>query len=238
MPFAFPITSTFPFITLTIGLIESISPKNAVAALYADKNMIPASFKKNSYNLLDESAFPEIAKNENFGNGKIDLDADTFLSSTGELFLDAKNGVWKAVSPRTEAFAQYEGMDVSGNFAKVKNTHGWVATALSSLDGNALVDSKRIVIALITMQTNSNQRFGKDDFSVYLDSGTLPFLLKRGDVEIELASSVEKFKCYALDTSGKRLGEIDITRAEGKAKLLLSTHSRYGQVVAFDLVQE
>lgn len=213
-------------------------PKNTVAILYDNKKSIPRDCEKNTYDVLDDSAFEKIVTTENLNEGKVDLNADTYLSSTGELFLDAKNGHWKAVSPRTEAFVQYEGSSMSGDFVTVKNTRGWAATVMSSLDGNALSSSKRIIVALITNQMNTNQRFGKEDYSVFLDVGTLPYLLKRADVDVEFASDLVNFKCYALDTSGKRIGEIDIVRNNGKAKISLSTHSKYGSTIAFELSEK
>ena len=213
-------------------------PKNASAVLYDDKKSIPSNCKKNTYDAFDESAFASIVKNENLGAGKVDLDADTFLSSTGEIYLDAKNGSWKAVSKKTEAFAQYEGNSISGDFAKIKNVRGWSATVLSAIDGEQLKSSKRIVIALITSQMNTNQVLGRKDFSVFLNTGTLPYLLLRADVDIEITSPLQNFKCYALDTTGKRLGEIEIVRDSTTAKLSLSTHSKYGQTIAFELVEQ
>ena len=213
-------------------------PKNASAILYDNKKSVPANCKKNAYDAFDDSAFATIVKDENLGKGKVDLEADTFLSSTGEIFLDAKNGSWKAVSERTEAFAQYEGKSLSGDFAKIKNVRGWSATVLSAIDGNPLASSKRIVIALITNQMNTNQVLGKKDFSVFLNTGTLPYLLLRADVDIEITSPLQNFKCYALDTTGKRLGEIEIVRNCETAKLSLSTHSKYGQTIAFELVEQ
>jgi hypothetical protein len=70
-------------------------PKNASAVLYDDKKSVPSNCKKNTYDAFDDSAFASIVKNENLGAGKVDLDADTFLSSTGEIYLDAKNGSWE-----------------------------------------------------------------------------------------------------------------------------------------------
>lgn len=213
-------------------------PKRASAILYDDKKSAPADCSKNTYSVFDSSALEVIANKENLDGGKIDLNSDTYLSSTGELFLDVKNGKWKAVSPKSEAFSQYEGDCTSGKFAKVKNVRGWSATVLSAIDKNPLVSSKRIVIAVITNQMNTNQVLGRKDFSVFMNTGTLPYLLKRADVEIELSAELADFKCYALDTSGKRLGEIEIVRNDNKAKLMLSTHTKFGQVIAFELVNE
>ena len=94
------------------------------------------------------------------------------------------------------------------------------------------------MIALITNQMNTNQVLGKKDFSVFLNTGTLPYLLLRADVDIEITSPLQNFKCYALDTTGKRLGEIEIVRNCETAKLSLSTHSKYGQTIAFELVEQ
>ena len=70
------------------------------------------------------------------------------------------------------------------------------------------------------------------------DRLTLPYLLLRADVDIEITSPLQNFKCYALDTTGKRLGEIEIVRNCETAKLSLSTHSKYGQTIAFELVEQ
>ena len=65
-----------------------------------------------------------------------------------------------------------------------------------------------------------------------------PLLIRNGKICLTLNSTLEGFKLYALQTDGKRLFEVPITRENNKAKLNLSVHNSQGAVLAYELVKE
>ena len=210
-------------------------PKNSAAALYADKKMAPKNISVKAFDAFDGDVLKKVADSVKLGRGAIDAENGVFASSTGELFLDSKNAIWKAVTPRTEVFIQGCGATQKGAFAEVKNIKGWSIAAVCSVDGKPLDSSDRMLIAHLTDAMNDGQRFGKRDFSVVLEWGGGCYLLKRADSEITFSSELEGFKCHALDTSGKRIAEIPVERKNGRAKISISTHNSFGSVIAYEL---
>ena len=155
------------------------------------------------------------------------------MSSTKQLFLDSGKSQWKAVSPRSEIFAQNGGAKLDGKFAQVENTRGWSVVAVCSLEKTPLEKSPRILVAHLTDLRNTSQRFANENFDILLDYGKLPYLLKRADSEITFNSPLDAFECLALDGAGKPVAQVPIERVGGKSKIKISTHNKFGATIAY-----
>ncbi len=187
----------------------------------------------------EEGAFEKIVMSNDFStNVEIDIEKQTFLSSTKQLYLDNKVGKWKAITPKYEAFIEPEGEKLEGKFASVDNTTGWAATAICAIDNVPLTKSKRMTVFHLTHLMNKGQKFGNKDMTVCLSNGTNPQFLKLAKTRLKINSNLDGFKCFALDMSGKKLAQIPVSRNENSAEILLSTHNKFGQTIAYELVFE
>ncbi len=186
----------------------------------------------------EENAFEKITLSRTFDKFELDVENQTFLSSTKQIYLDNKIGKWKAITPKYEAFIEPENEKLKGKFAEVENVNGWSATAICAIDDTSLSKSKRMTIFHLTHIMNKGQKFGDKHMTVCLASGTNPQFLKLAKTRLKLKSQLEGFKCFALDTSGKRIAEIPILRTENSAEILLSTHNKFGQTIAYELVSQ
>ena len=67
--------------------------------------------------------------------------------------------------------------------------------------------------------------------------GTTPFLAARGEAVLTLApADGRNYRVYAVDTAGKRLGEVKTLRAkDGKLTLPLRVFQPFGTVLAYEL---
>ncbi len=226
--------------------IESVKvPENAAAVLMSEEAWKSAKFSVPAYDIFSRGKFlEEIASNVNLDKGKIDLKNNTFTSSTGELFMDVKNVCWKAITPKTEAFALLEGQKLKGAFAaSVKSSKSQASVLISSYDGKELSKSGRILILHLTDVMNSRQKFATANMDVVLSWGANfsdenPILVRDGKVQITVNQPLEGFKLYAVDTDGERLFEVPIRRAGNMSVLNLSVHNKKGSVLAYELVRE
>ena len=225
-------------------------PENASAVMFSEKAWSSANFGQlPTYNLVADVWNPtqhlsEISKQKNLDKGRIDVENERYISSTGELALDAKKDCWQAISPKTEAFILCQGQRLKGNFAIVKSQLSKASVLVSSKDGADLKDSKRILILHLTDVMNSNQKFANAEMDVILSWGKrtvdAPTLVRAGKIQMIVNSSLDGYKLYALETNGNRLFELPIRPySRGKASILnLSVHNKQGSVMAYELVKE
>lgn len=208
-------------------------PRKPVLILLSDKNADAADTPPDvkAVYAFDENAARKAVENCKFGGGKIG--GGVYLSSTKQLFLDSGKSQWKAVSPRSEIFAQNGGAKLDGKFAQVENTRGWSVVAVCSLEKTPLEKSPRILVAHLTDLRNTSQRFANENFDILLDYGKLPYLLKRADSEITFNSPLDAFECLALDGAGKPVAQVPIERVGGKSKIKISTHNKFGATIAY-----
>ncbi len=208
-------------------------PRKPAMLLLSDKNADTANIPPDVKTVyaFDGKAAESAVESCDFGGGKIG--GGVYESSTRQLFLDSKKSQWKAVSPRSEIFAQNGGERLRGKFAEVENTRGWSVVAVCSLEKSPLGKSRRILVAHLTDLCNTSQRFANENFDILLDYGKPPYLLKRADSEIVFDSALDGFECLALDGAGKPVAQVPIERVGGKSKIKISTHNKFGTAIAY-----
>jgi hypothetical protein len=89
------------------------------------------------------------------------------------------------------------------------------ATAwVSSLDGKPITESKHLLLTHLTDLQNTEIKYAEGARQTLLDWGKLPHLVRAGKATIKLKNSGD-LKVFALASSGKRLGEVKSTKADG-----------------------
>ena len=228
-------------------------PKNASAVLFAESgwkntpfgNLPKFDLNKCAKNLITDKTtiMSSLLSEPNFkiGKGSIDLENMRFKSSTGQLFADLKNKLWKAVSPRSEAFILEEGAELAGDFVSAKSRKGGASVLVSAIDGKDLKESRRILILHITSVFNSQEKFFNSEMNIMLDRGhpikIAPTLARAGETEMSVNSPLKGYKLYALDTDGSRLFEVPIEQSGEGSAFRLSVHNKKGSVFAYELVK-
>ena len=112
------------------------------------------------------------------------------------------------------------------------------AVAAASLDERALPESRRILLFALTDARSSNMKFlDREETRIkYAAKGSLPVLIKTGVFKIALDRSGGKMKCYALDLSGKRVGEIPVKQEAGRLVLEFDTAKTPIPATSYELV--
>lgn len=97
------------------------------------------------------------------------------------------------------------------------NVMGAAATVwASSLDGNPLSASGRILLCHQTDVQNSGAAFADDSRTVLLRWGQMPHLMRKGRADISLSLAGGEWTVYALDCAGNRRGVVPSHLQDGR----------------------
>ena len=174
------------------------------------------------------------------------LDADTvaaiergrFISDTGELDLDTRAGRFAIETPRTLALLASTAPDAIGALALVRLSVPALVAA-SSLDGRSLVQSRRILLFLISDATNTGIEFQDDARTRLSKLGKLPVRVQPAQVQFRLALSTasEAWKLHALSQDGRRVQSLPLQTDTGAVLCDIDTGTlSNGPCLMFELV--
>jgi hypothetical protein len=143
------------------------------------------------------------------GADRLDPAAGVWQSPGGEVLIDGGQGVATVGAARTSAvFRATEGPAAAGALDTQFNDAGGMVWA-TSVDGEPLSVSARIVVSHLTEILNAGMRFGDLDRTTLLEWGGLPLLVKRSTATVSLALyEPGAYTVYALATDGARLGQV------------------------------
>lgn len=88
----------------------------------------------------------------------------------------------------------------------------------SSLDGNPLAASGRILLCHQTDVQNSGAAFADDSRTVLLRWGQMPHLMRKGRADISLSLAGGEWTVYALDCAGNRRGVVPSHLQDGRLR--------------------
>ncbi len=174
-------------------------------------------------------------------SGQYDPAAERFRSASGNVSLDRKRGIFEAVSPGCEAVILPPGNSGGSGVLRVENRAGHGVFAAMAADGRTLQDSGRILILHLTDVLPAGTRFAGRGRTRLEAWGNFPLLAARGEAEISFQAGAgsPEFRLYAVDLSGKRIGEVPLERDDrGMVRFGAKVFSSAGTVFAYELVRE
>ncbi len=105
---------------------------------------------------------------------------------------------------------------------------------ISTLEGDAIASSKRLLVTHLTDLQNTGEKFSSPDRLILEGLGELPYLVRRGSATITLTRpDAAKLKAWRLDTTGKRISPIPVRVANGAATVSLSTLAPDGSATLY-----
>ncbi|MGN1366796.1 MAG: hypothetical protein ACI406_15605, partial [Victivallis vadensis] len=169
-----------------------------------------------------------------------DSAARTFNASNGQISLDARNATFRAVTPGCEALILPAGKQGKGGFLTVDNKVGRGVFSAISLDGRPLPESKRTLLLHLTDTQASKTKYNSPAMKQLEAWGQPPYLAARGEAELTLNVAPDgSYQLYALDTAGKRTGEIPFTRIDGRTiRFPAKVFGPHGTTLAYELVRK
>lgn len=141
-----------------------------------------------------------------------------WLSETGEIEwnnIDSANAVFTVNAPSARVIAGYiGGKSVNlGNFTVAMDTtpYNWATITLTTLDGKAIEESSKILLAAAGRVENTDMQWNGQKTSVSNKWGTSPTRAEGIPANISL-SNMNNLKIYSLDPAGNILEEIPVKK--------------------------
>lgn len=171
----------------------------------------------------------------NKSNGK-----NFFESDTHEISLDTVARVLKIATPRTEAVA-FASAPGRLDALSVITASGPALVSASSLDGEALDHSRRILLIVATDARNSGMQFAGSDEKELIQLGGMPILMRGIRAELGLRHvRPAGLSLYALRLNGSRAGKLalNVMAGESASFTLDTAELDSGPTTFFELVEE
>ena len=143
------------------------------------------------------------------------LRGDLVAGDASALMIDGKKATMSLNTLRTAGGFALGGTISAGVFTADIGTEPATIWA-SSLDGEPLTQSKRILLTHLTDVQNTGARFSDRSMKILLDWGHLPHLMRYGRADVALTLGEGAFTVFVLDADGSRQGEIPSDYQDGK----------------------
>jgi hypothetical protein len=147
---------------------------------------------------------------------RTDLSRNVMESETGELLIDAPRDVMALVTSRTAGGYAPEGEMVDAGPGTVRVDRTDATVWVSSVDGRAITESRRLIVTHLTDLQNTGARFGEKARRTLLAWGSLPHLVLDGEATVAIwLANGDGAKVWHLATSGRRMRQVEFERREG-----------------------
>ena len=160
-----------------------------------------------------------------------------YQSDTGELSLDVNNKQFIVDTPFTLLTSMDQGNSQVGGMTVIKPSVP-LLVATTSIDGNPIAESKRMLIFVLTDAQNTGMEFKDATRTELLKLGHLPAVIQRVQFKFSLKSSATKnLKVYALSLAGKRRELVPATLNNGVVHVDFDTGMlKQGPSTVFELL--
>lgn len=246
---------------LNIGLVSQVGMKagtlggvlgtSGITAVVTSESPAPTLIA-NSYTATDDTPGPSLTtKLKNGGHiasSSISGSGTTVVcnSDTGEITLNAGQGLGTLRTNRSEVFALAPGATVSSstkNVLQIKNGSTPATVCVIAIDssGQSLGQTNRILVAHLTDVLPRGMKFADSDRTSLTAWGSGPFLIAGGDTDITLKLAPGTWTAHVLDQTGKPVGRtIEVTPVPNTTtnfSMKLSTVTDAGTQMLYELVR-
>ena len=172
---------------------------------------------------------------------RTDAARDFFVSTTGELVLDAGKKRMTIDTDRFQGLCAEAGSQATFRNFQVRSMNRRGCLALASIDGvKSIRDAKRLLLFVVTNALNSGMEFEDGEQRNCLNHGSTPILLETGTFSLAVRTEkAGKMTLYALGLDGRRLERIPVRKtADGIEFTLRTAEIRNGPSLYFELIEE
>ncbi|MFM1941722.1 MAG: hypothetical protein RI897_704 [Verrucomicrobiota bacterium] len=164
------------------------------------------------YAIKDEELVGILRKAGSLGGGnRTDPARKVFQSETGEITIDGERDMLVLDTERTAGGYAVAGSTILAGKGGVEiKVLGADATVwLSSLDGEPIRSSNRMLVTHLTDLQNTGIRYAEEERKTLLAWGQLPSLVRNGQAEVVVQlDHPERYVVWALSQGGRRLAEV------------------------------
>jgi len=160
-----------------------------------------------------------------------------YQTDTGQVVLDRQRKRLTVVTPNTEAVAFDAPEPITLSNLKVEQADGPALVSVSSVDGQPLLTSKRMLVILATDARNSGMRFSDTAETTLLDLGKVPVLIRTATVKLKLRNhNAGQLKVFSNTLRGRRGDAIPVTQeADGISFVLDTDKLSHGPTTYFEI---
>ena len=180
----------------------------------------------------------ELARKSGQPETLLQRDPFRLTSVTGEISLEPDNVKFTVTTPNSEGVLLNGETGAELPFLRIANRDGFAAFLAAAVDGRTLRESERILLLHLTESKNSEMEFSDSRRQVVNRLGKVPVLIRRGNADVTLKRSLEGFRLYAVDLSGKRIFEIPLKKVPEGAAFHADTFAENSVTLAYELVRE
>jgi hypothetical protein len=169
-----------------------------------------------------------------------DAAAGIYQSDTGQILLDSQHRRMTVITPYTEAMVFDTAEPVRLDNLQMQQADGPALISVSSMDGQPLHDSKRMLLILATDARNSGMRFSDAAQTRLLDVGGKPVLIESAIVKLRLKNKYPaQLKLYSTTLRGIRGDLIAVTQElDGISFVIDSAKLSHGPSTYFEITSQ
>ena len=218
-----------------IGTVTELPASGDVTALVDIGNGSPAPGGKIPVFRASENLIAELVRAGALPKDCFDAAQGRF--STPQLELNRKRQTLRITAPGGEVLAMAVGK-LQGKHLDVENSGPFSVFALLPVDSVRIGDARRLTLMHLTNTQASGMTFGNDRLDRLESWGNTPFLARHGKAKILLRRLPGEWTVHALDTAGKRIGELPATASPDGSPAFEIDNFRWPEAVfAYELVR-
>ena len=171
------------------------------------------------------------------GDNQTDASAGIYQTDTGQVVLDSQEKRLTVITPNTEAVVFDAPEPIGLENLKLEYADGPALVSVSSMDGQPLPSSKRMLVVLATDARNSGMRFDDAAETTLQDLGKKPVLMRTAVVKLKLKNQYgPQLKVFSNTLRGKRGDAIPVTvEADGISFMLDTGKLSHGPTTYFEI---
>lgn len=170
------------------------------------------------------------------GGNLTDLSANRIQSETGEFLVDARRDAMVLDTPMTAGGYAPEGETIEAGAVTVTIDRTDATVWVSSVDGEPIRTSRRLIITHLTDLQNTGARFGERARQTLLAWGRTPHLVRAGTATVTLQlREVQGARVWALATSGRRMAPVETEVRGGRLVVPLDVAGPAGARMIYEV---
>jgi len=163
-----------------------------------------------------------------------------YQSDTGQILMDSQRKRLAVITPNTEAVVFDTPEPITLNNLQIEQADSPALVSVSSIDGQPLPTSKRMLVILATDARNSGMRFSDAAETTLLDLGKKPVLIRTAVVKLKLKTqNAAQLKVFSNTLRGKRGDAIPVVQeADGISFVLDTAKLSHGPTTYFEITSQ
>jgi hypothetical protein len=170
------------------------------------------------------------------GDNATDLDAGRFQSETGQVLVDSQSRTLTVRTPQTAGGCAPAGGAIDAGPVHVSIEEAAATVWVSSVDGEPIEQSSRLLITHLTDLQNTGSRFAEKTRRTLQEYGGPPHLVRAGAATVRLrVRQPERARVWSLATSGRRMAPVEASVEDGRLVVPLDVRGPRGARMLYEV---